>query len=109
MNTVALRTQYVNRLTEGVQPSHTKLMAHTRWVNVGTVVIYILTLATYIVVVVKYSDLIREPNHKFRADKFNKNLVVIMAVSMIAIPAGTWTSFIFMRRMLMNSVIMRGS
>ena len=105
-----MRTRFVNRVSAGISSSTAQLKFHLKAMNVGTLVIYLPTIAYYIYAMVKFSSFYLDPNYSRNdLNDFIYTLAETTSILMLIASVGIWTSFIFMFRMLKSSANLQGS
>ena len=101
INTATLKTRYVNKHSEGEDPSIKTLKQQLMGVNIGTCVIDSATLIFYMIIIYQlYTDLNTTYENYLKRIDLIKNIAWFFGIAMAMSAFAIWTSFFFMYRTL---------
>lgn len=101
INTATLKTRYVNKHSEGEDPSIKTLKKQLMGVNIGTCVIDSATLIFYMIIIYQlYTDLNTTYANYLKRIDLIKNIAWFFGIAMAASAFAIWASFFFMYRTL---------
>lgn len=101
INTATLKTRYVNKHSEGEDPSIKTLKKQLMGVNIGTCVIDTATLIFYIIIIYQlYTDLNSTYENYLKRIGLIQNIAWFFGIAMAASAFAIWASLFFMYRTL---------